>query len=111
MPDGRGRIAYGDDFASVEDAELGDSPHWNRWHYAVAGAFGLLCWGIYDWSLLPWVVGFVGVPTTIWLDIRYVESVTTQWQPDRGIYILGAILMTFLIAPLYLFRRWETVGL
>lgn len=111
MPDGRGRVAYGDDFASVEDAERVDSPHWSRWHYAIVGMFVLMLWGIYSWSLLPWVVGFVGVPTAIHLDIRYVESVTTRWQPDRGVYILGSIIMMFLVAPLYLFRRWETIGL
>lgn len=111
MPDGRGRVAYRDDFASVEELDRGDSPHWSRWHYAVVGSFVLMLWGIYDWALLPWAVGYVGVPTTIWLDIRYVESVTTRWEPDRGVYILGSIIMTLLVAPLYLFRRWEILGL
>lgn len=110
MSDPRGRYAYDDDFASVPEPPT-ESAHWDRWHYGIVLGLAVMLWGIYAWSLLPWALGFVAVPTCIHLDIRYVESVSTSWQPDRGVYVLGSILVMFLFAPLYLFRRWETVGL
>lgn len=106
-PTGRGPETGVDE---ASDPEGFPPTGWSRWHYGVvAGAAVLLAGAVID-SLVLLVLGYVAVPVALYLDIRYVES-RARWQPDRGLYLVGALLFLPLIVPIYLYRRSEEVGL
>jgi hypothetical protein len=83
------------------------SEFWNRWYYGVYLGAGLLLVGAYKGSLLLLVGGYLLVPITMYLDSRYLESVTTGWQPDVGLYVIGSLLFPVLMVPAYLYKRRE----
>jgi len=57
---------------------------------------------------LPLILaGWVLVPATMYLDSRYLESVTARWQADTGLHPVGSSLFPAVSAPAYLYRRRE----
>lgn len=82
-----------------------------RWHYGVVLAAVATLAGALGNSLGLLALGYVAIPVTIYLDIRGVEASDSRWQPDRGLYLVGAIIFPLIAVPMYLYRRRETVGL
>lgn len=84
-----------------------ESEYWHRWYYGVYLATAMLLVGAYRGSLLILVLGYFLVPITMYLDSRYLESVTTGWQRDVGLYVIGSLLFPVLMIPAYLYQRRE----
>jgi hypothetical protein len=51
--------------------------------------------------------GYLLVPIAMYLDSRYLESVTPRWDADTGLYVIGSLLFPVLVIPMYLYWRRE----
>lgn len=103
-------LAYGGDSEAAVEKFDGHSEHWSRWHYGVYLSAVLLVVGLYKLSLTFLVAGYLLGPITMYLDSQYLEDVTTGWQPDVGLYLVGTLLFPVLIIPAYLYKRRELRG-
>lgn len=103
-------FAYGGRSGTAIPEDDTESDHWSRWHYGVYLGAALLLVGVFRGSLFVLVTGYLLVPVTMYLDSRYLESVTTGWQPDVGLYVIGSLLFPVLMIPAYLYRRRELRG-
>lgn len=95
----------------TSDDPAGTSEAPGRRHYGVVVAATLALAGAVSNTLWMLVFGYVGIPVAIYLDIRRVEAGDYRWQPDRGLYLVGALIFPLLAVPMYLYRRHEVVGL
>ena len=100
-------LAYGGDSAVPTPGRASESEYWHRWHYGIYLGAALLLVGVLRWSLVFLLPGYVLVPVAMYLDSRYVESVTPRWQRDTGLYVVGSLLFPVLMIPMYLYRRHE----
>lgn len=108
--DWSGALAYeGNPGTVISDQDV-RSEYWNRWHYGVYLATALLIVGAFKGTLLLLVMGYLLAPFTMYFDSRYLESVTTGWQRDAGLYVIGSLLFPILMIPIYLYRRRELRG-
>lgn len=100
-------LAYGGDSqVTVEELDA-HSERWSRWHYGVYLSGVLLVIGVVRWSLAPLAAGYLLGPIAMYFDSQYLEDVTTGWQPDVGLYLVGSLLFPILIIPAYLYKRRE----
>ena len=100
-------LAYGGGSEATVPEYDAESDHWDRWHYGVYLGSVLLVAGALKWSLPLLLSGYVVVPVAMYLDSRYLDSVTLNWQPDTGLHVVGTLLFPFLMIPAYLYRRRE----
>lgn len=84
-----------------------ESEYWSRWYYGLYLATAMLLVGAYRGSLLLLATGYLLVPIAMYLDSRYLESVTIGWQRDVGLYVVGSLLFPVLMIPAYLYQRRE----
>jgi hypothetical protein len=101
------KLAYGDSPEAAIPEYVGESDHWDRWHYGIYLGALLLVVGVVRLSLPVMLAGYLIAPTAIYLDARYLDSVTPTWQPDYGLYLVGTLLFPVLTIPMYLYRRRE----
>lgn len=104
--------------ARADDVTVDDSPpdpttvdRWDKWHYVVVLGTVVALVGAVSSSLALLAPGYVSIPITLFLDIRYVEASGGRWQPDVGLYMVGGIVFPLIVVPMYLYRRHETIGL
>ncbi|WP_435181090.1 hypothetical protein [Halorussus sp. AFM4] len=100
-------LAYGEDSEVSVPAYDAESDHWDRWHYGLYLAAAFLVVGAVRSSLPFLFAGFLLAPAAMYLDARYLDSVTPNWQPDTGLHLVGTLLFPFLMIPAYLYRRRE----
>ena len=100
-------LAYEGDAEVASPERDGNPEHWDRWHYGIYLGAALLLVGALEGALLPLAAGYAIVPPAMYLDSRYLDSVTTGWQSDVGLYVVGSLLFPVLMVPVYLYRRRE----
>jgi hypothetical protein len=106
-PDWSDGLAYEGD-SEIAVPEYGDgSERWNRWHYGIYVGVALLLFGVARSSLALMLPGYLLVPIAMYLDSRYLESVTPRWDADTGLYVIGSLLFPVLVIPMYLYWRRE----
>lgn len=98
---------------AVDDAAIDPTAvdRWSKWHYVVVLAAVVALVGAAAGSLVLLGPGYLAIPVAIYLDIRYVEASSARWQPDVGLYLVGGIIFPLIVVPMYLYRRYETIGL
>lgn len=102
-------VAYED-----ETGEASPETQPERWAHWVLGVYfgvGLLLYGVTASGVWPLILGYLIVPTAMYLDLMYVREVTDRWQPDVWMYVLTTVLFLLLMVPVYLYHRNESVGL
>lgn len=100
-------LAYGGDSEAAVPEYDAASDHWDRWHYGLYLAAALLAVGAFRGSLALLLGGYLLAPVAMYLDARYLDSVTANWQPDTGLHTVGTLLFPPLMIPAYLYRRRE----
>lgn len=106
------RESVGGDVPSDAEATPPTSDdHWTHWHYVLVLATAVTLIGAVISSLPVLALGYLSIPVTTYLDIRYVQSRGDWWNPDVGLYLIGGILFPLISVPMYLYRRHETIGL
>jgi hypothetical protein len=101
----------GDVSGTHRDGPEHDGEALRAWHYGVIVATIATLVGALTGTLWLLIFGYVTIPVTIYLDIRGVEATDTMWEPDRGLYLVGALIFPLIAVPMYLYRRHETVGI
>jgi hypothetical protein len=101
------RLAYGESPEAAIPVYDAESDHWDRWHYGIYLGALLLLVGTVRLSLPFLLAGYVITPIAIYLDARYLDSVSLNWRPDFGLYLVGTLLFPVLTIPMYLYRRRE----
>ena len=100
-------LAYEGNPGSAIPERDDESEYWNRWYYGVYLAAASLVVGALEGTLLLLVAGYLLAPIAMYFDSRYLESVTTGWKRDVGLYVVGSLLFPVLMIPIYLYRRRE----
>lgn len=101
-------VSYGEEDGAPAAAT---TDHWPYWHYVLIAGTALALVGAFQGSLALLGTGYLSIPITLYLDMRFVEDSDVRWQPDVGLYLVGGIIFPLIAMPMYLYRRHETVGL
>ena len=101
-------VRYGEEDGAPAAAT---TDRWPYWHYVLVAGTALALVGAFRSSLAFLAVGYLSIPVTLFLDIRFVQDSDARWRPDVGLYLVGGIIFPLIAVPMYLYRRRETIGL
>lgn len=104
------RLAYDEELSGVDAETEYESGYWDRWYLLTIGSLLVMGYGVVTLAFWPLFAGFVATPIFVYLDLRFVESVTPKWQPDKEMYLVGSYLFMPIMIPIYFYRRNEAVG-